>query len=164
MMSMVALSWIVHTGYLLWEPQQSTTNPNHTIATTQGQVQDTTKKTGTGEVIPDHSLIFPGIAAKVVMTHTEAAPGHDTGIIAATPGVAHNTHAPHIEITVTNATMTYHIDPTTDHPHTEVPQPTTPEIEVDPAHIPSANPPGEICTHHIHIPADHKATHTTRRT
>ena len=84
-MSMVILSWIVHTGYLLWEPQQSTTNPDHTKATTPGQVPDTTMKTGTGEVIAGHSHIFTDIAAQVIMTHIEAAAGHDTGIIATTP-------------------------------------------------------------------------------
>ena len=55
-------------------------------------------KTGTGEVIPGHNLIFTDIAAEVIMTHTEATPGHNIGIIAATPGVAHGAHIPHIEI------------------------------------------------------------------
>ena len=57
-MGMVTLSWIIHTGYLLQEPQQIITNPNLTEATTPDQVQGTTVKTGIGKVIPDHNLIF----------------------------------------------------------------------------------------------------------
>ena len=163
-MSMVTLSWIVHTGYLLWEPQQNTTNPDHTEAAMPGQVQDTTMKTGTGKVIPGHNHIFTDITAQVHMTHIEAAPGHNTGIIATTPEVAHNAHTPHTGITAINPAMTHHINPTADHPHTEVPQPTTHEIKVDPIHVHPTNPAREICTSHIHIPADHKANYTTRRT
>ena len=59
---MVTLSWIAHTGYLLWEPQQNITNPNPTEATMPDQVQSTTVKTETGELIPDHNLIFTDIA------------------------------------------------------------------------------------------------------
>ena len=59
----------------------------------------------------------------------------------------------HIEITAIDPTMTHHIDPTTDHPHTDVPQTITPEIKVDPTHVHSTNPPREIHTDHIHIPA-----------
>ena len=107
---------------------------------------------------------FTDIAAQVFMIHIKATPGHDTVITATTPEVAHDAHAPHTEITAIDPATTHHINSTADHPHTEVPQPTTPEIKVDPAHIHSTNPPGEICTGHIHIPADHKATHTTRGT
>ena len=57
-MSMATLLWIVHIGYLLWEPQQNITNPDLTEATPIDQVQDTIVKTGTGKVIPDHNLIF----------------------------------------------------------------------------------------------------------
>ena len=39
-MSMDTLYWIVHTGYLFWEPQQSTMNPNHTKTTMPGQQMD----------------------------------------------------------------------------------------------------------------------------
>ena len=163
-MNMVTLSWTAHTGYLLWKPQQNTTNPDCTEAAPPGQAQDTTVKTGTGRVIPDHNHIFTDIAAQVIMTHIEATPGHNTGIIATTPEVAHNAHAPHTEITAIDPAMAHHTNPTTDHPCIEVPQPTTPEIEVDPVHIHSTNPPGEIHTGHIHIPADHEANHTTRRT
>ena len=56
-MSMATLSWIVHIGFLLWEPQQNITNPDLTEATSIDQVPGTTMKTGTGEVIPDHNLI-----------------------------------------------------------------------------------------------------------
>ena len=60
--------------------------------------------------------------------------------------------------------MTHHTNSTTGHPHIEVPLPTTPKIKVDPFHTHHTNPPGEICTGHIHIPADHVANHTSRRT
>ena len=73
------------------------------------------------------------------MTHIEATPGHDTGIIATIPEVAHDANAPHTEITAINPAMTHHTDPTADHPHTEVSQPTTPEIEVDPVHVHPTN-------------------------
>ena len=84
-MSMATLSWIVHIGYLLQEPQQNITNPDLTEAAPIDQVQDTSLKTGTGEIIADHNLVFTDITAQVVMTHTEATQGHDIGIIAATP-------------------------------------------------------------------------------
>ena len=129
-----------------------------------GQVQDTTVKTGTGKVVPGHNHIFTDITAQVIMTHIQATPGHDTGITATTPEVAYDVHAPHIEIKAIDLAMTHHTNPTADHPHTEVPQPTTPEIEVDPIQICPTNPPGEICTGHTHIPADHEPNHTTRRT
>ena len=62
-MSTVTLSWIVHPGYLPQEPQQIITNPNLTETALPDQVQDTTMKTGTGEVIPGHNLIFTDITA-----------------------------------------------------------------------------------------------------
>ena len=163
-MSIVTLSWIVHTGYLLQEPQQNTTNPDHTEAILPGQVQDTTMKTGTDEVIPGHNHIFTDTAAQVIMTRIEAIPGSNTGIIATTPELAHDAHTPHTKITAINPAITHYTDPTTDHPHTEVPQSTTPDVKVDPIHAHPTNPPGDMCTGHIHIPADHKASHSTRRT
>ena len=62
-MSMVIWSWIVHKGYLLQEPQQNITNSDLTEATMSDQVQGNIVKKGTGEVIPDHNLIFTDIAA-----------------------------------------------------------------------------------------------------
>ena len=121
-------------------------------------------KIGTGEVIPDHSLIFTGIAAQVIMTHTEAIPGQNIGIIAATPGTAHNAHAPHIQITVIDPIVTHQTNLIADHPHIEVPQPTTPEIIADHIHIHCTNPQGEFCICHTHTPTDHEANCTTRRT
>ena len=53
--------------------------------------------------------------------------------------------------------MLHHTNPIADHLHLEVPQLTTPEIKVDHIHIHPTNPPGDICTGHIHIPADHEA-------
>ena len=98
------------------------------------------------------------------MIHTEAAHGHNTRINAATTGAAHNAHAPPIEVTAINLTVTHHIYHIADHPHIEVLQLTTPEIIVDHAHDHPTNLQGETCTGHIHIPADHKANHTSRRT
>ena len=91
-------------------------------------------KTGTGKVIPGHNLIFTGITAQVIMIHKGATPGHDIEIITATPGVAHNAHTLHMEITAINPTMTHHTDPTAHHPHIEVLQHTTSEIVVDHIH------------------------------
>ena len=113
---------------------------------------------GTGKVVPDNNLIFTDIAAQVFMTYTEATPGHNIGIIASTPEVA---DAPQTEITAIEPAMTHHTDPFAVHPHIEVPQPTTPEIKVDSVHVHPTNLPGEVC---IHIPADHEANHTSRRT
>ena len=94
-----------------------------------GQALDTVVKTGTGRVIPGHNHIFTDIATKVVMTHIEAAPGHDTQIIATTPGLTHNTRLPHTAVTVIDPAVTHHTDPITDHPHTEVPHHTTQRLK-----------------------------------
>ena len=72
--------------------------------------------------------------------------------------------APHTEITAIDPATNHHTDPTADHPHIEVPQPTTPEIKVDCIQVHPTDPTGEIHTSHIHIPADHEVNHTTRRT
>ena len=145
--------------YLLQEPQQNITNPDLTEATPLDQAQDTTMKTGTGEVVPDHNLIFTDITAQVIMVHAEAAPGHNIGIITATPGVVHDANIPCIEITVINPAMVHHTGLITDCACIEVPQLTTLEIIVDHVHIHPTNPQGEICICHIHTPADHKAKH-----
>ena len=92
-MNMVTLSWIVHTGYLLQEPQQNITNQILTEATMPDQVQGTTMKTGTGKAVPDHNPIFTDITAQAIIIHTEAAPGHDIEIIAATAGVTQCSHS-----------------------------------------------------------------------
>ena len=63
-MRTVILSWIAHTGYLLWEPQQSITNPDLTEATPLDQAQDITMKTETGEVILSHNLILQTLQLK----------------------------------------------------------------------------------------------------
>ena len=162
-MSMATLSWIVHIGYLLWEPQHNITNPDLTGVTPIDQVPDTTMKTGTGKVVPDHNLIFTDIEAQVIMTHTEATPGHNIQIIAATQGVVHDALTPDIGITVIEPAMTHHTDLIIDHPHIEVSQLTTPEITVDHIHIHPTNPQDKICIGHTCTPADHEANHTTRK-
>ena len=70
--------------------QQNTTNPDLTEAAPPGQVQYTTMKRGTGGAVPGHNHIFTDIAAQVTMTRIGVTPGHDTGIIATIPVVAHN--------------------------------------------------------------------------
>ena len=127
------------------------------------QVQDTTMTTGTSKVNPDHDLIFEDIAAQVIVIHTEAAQGHNTGINAATSGTAHNAHTPPIEVTAINLAVTHHINHITVHPHIEVLQLTTPEITVDLAHNHPTSIKCETHTNQVHIPADHKANHTSRR-
>ena len=143
-------------------PQQITTNPDLIEATMPDQVQGTTVKTGTGEAIPDHNLIFTDITASVFTIHTEANPGHEIGIIAATPGAAHNAHTPHIEVTAIDLTRTHHITLIAHQPHIEALQLATPEIIVN--HTPDlpTNPQGEIHTDQVHIPAHHEANHTSR--
>ena len=98
------------------------------------------------------------------MTHIETTPGHNIGIIATSPGVTHNAPVPHTGIIAIDPAMTHHIDPTTDHPCTEVPHHTTPEIEVDHIHIRPTKPQDKIHIGQTHIPADHETTHITRGT
>ena len=129
------------------------------------QGQGTTMKTGKGEANPDHYLIFTDIAAQVIAIHTEATQGHNIGIIAATTVVAHDAHALPIEVTTINLAMTHHIDCTTDHPHIEVLNLSTPEMTVGHAHNHPTDIQGETThTDQVHIPADNKANHTSRRT
>ena len=128
-----------------------------------GQAPITTVKTWTGEVVPDHNHIFTDTTAQVIMTHIEATPGHDTGIIATTPGVTHNAPIPHTGVIAIDPTVTHHINPTTDHQHREVSHHTTPEIAVDiPIH--PTTPQDEICIGHPLTPADHETNHITRGT
>ena len=125
------------------------------------QVQDTTMKTETGKADPDHNLIFEIIAAQVVMILKEATQGHNTGIDAAAIGAAHNDCTPPVEAKAINLTATCHINHIADNPHIEVLQLINPEIAVDPTHNHPTNLQGRT---HIHIPADHKENHTSRRT
>ena len=129
-----------------------------------GQALDTTMKTGTGTVVPGHNHIFTDITAPVIMTHIEAIPGHDIGMIATTPRVAHYTQVPHTGVIAINPTVTHHINPNADHKCTEVPHHTTPEIKVDHIHVHSTKPQEKICIGHTHTPAYHKANHITRGT
>ena len=140
------------------------TKPNLPDATMPDQVHDTNVKTGTGKVNPDHNLIFAEIAAQIIMIHTEAAQGHNIRIITATTGTAHNAHAAPIDITAIHFAMTHHINHISDHPHIQVLQLTTPEIAVGHTYNHPTILQGEICTGQVHIPADDKASHTSRRT
>ena len=66
--------------------------------------------------------------ALVNMIHTEAIPGHNTGIIATTPEAAHNAQAPHTGFIVIDPTMIHHIHQTKDHQHIEAHH-TTPSVK-----------------------------------
>ena len=143
-MNRVTLSWIVHTRYLLQEPQQLITNPPE--VTMPDQVQDTIMTKETGEANPDHNLIFKNITAQVVVIHTEAAQGHNTMIDAAAIGAVHDNCTPPIQGTAINLAMTCHIDHIADHPHIEVFQLTNPEIAVDHTHDHPTNLQGRTHT------------------
>ena len=97
------------------------------------------------------------------MIYIEAVPGHDTGIIATTPEVAHNTKVPHTGVIVINPAMIHHINHTADHQCTETHH-TTAETEGTCVHIHPTNPQDEIHIGHTHTPADCEANHITRRT
>ena len=71
---------------------------------------------------------------------------------------------PPIEATAINLTMTHHIDLIADHPHIEVLQHINPEITVGHTHDHPTNLQGRTHTDQVHIPADHKENHTSRRT
>ena len=104
------------------------------------------------------------ITAQVIVIHTEATQGHNTGINAATTGAAHDDHAPPIEPTAIDLTMSHHIHHITDHPHIENLQLTNPEITVDHTHNHPTDTQGRTNTDQVHIPADHEENHTSRRT
>ena len=118
-----------------------TTNPDCTEATVPGQVQDTTVKTGTGKVIPGHNHIY----RHGISSHHHSYRGHSSSW--------HGNNCNHPRRSSKCSCSTYrdyshqschntpHQPPPTDHSHTEVPQPTTPEIEVDPFQIHPTNPP-----------------------
>ena len=96
------------------------TNPNLPEPAMPVQVDNTTVKTGTGEVDPDHNLISADIKPQVAMIHTEATEGHIIGIITTTTGAAHSVHAPPMEGTAINLVTTHCIDLIADHPNIEV--------------------------------------------
>ena len=102
-------------------------HPNCTKATMPGQAPDTAVRTGIGKVIPGHSHISTDTTAQVIMIHTEIIPDHNIGIIATTPGVAHDAQVPHTGVTATDVAMMHRIDHTTDHTCTEAHHHTTPE-------------------------------------
>ena len=159
---MVTLSWIIHSRYLIQEPQQLTTNlPEVAI---EDQVQDTTVKTETGKANPNHSLIFKDITAQAITIHIEATLDCDTKIDAAIVGAAQDDHAPPIEATVIDLVATHHIDHITDHPHIEVLQLIKSEIGVGHIHDHPTNLQGRTHVDQVHTPADQEENHTPRRT
>ena len=138
--------------------------PKCTKTTIPGQAPDIAMKTGTGEVVPGHSHISTETAAQVTMIHIEVIPGHNIGIIATTPGVAHDAQVSHTGVIAINLAMTHHIHPTTHHLHTEDHHHTTPETEDNHFHIHPTNLQDKVDIGHTHTPIDHKANHITRRT
>ena len=117
------------------------------------------------QVKPNHVTISfsENITAQVIAIFTEAAQGHNTGIDAATIGAAHNDCIPPIEATTIDPAVTCHINHITDRSHIEVLQLINPEITVDHTHDHATNLQGRTNTDHIHIPADHEESHTSRR-
>ena len=110
-------------------------------------------KTGTDAAGLDLNPILADITAKVVMTPTEAVPGHITGITDGITGVVHYAHTQtltHIIITVTLLIA--------DHLHIEALQ-LTPEITADHTHNQPTNPPRKPRTALCHIQADHNVKH-----
>ena len=106
-------------------------------------------KTGTGEAALDLSHISTDIAAQVSITHIEAIPNHDIGIITTITEVAHDTKALHTGVTSINPAVTHHLDHTRDHQHTEAHH-TTQEIKVTCIHVHPTNPQDEIHIGHAH--------------
>ena len=94
-------------------------------------------KTGT-EVFPDLSHISTDIAVQVSITHIEAVPDHDIGIITTITEVAHDVQAPHTRVTPIASAVTHPIDHTTDLQCTEVHH-TTQEIRVTCIHAHHTN-------------------------
>ena len=124
----------------------------------QDQPHATIMKTDTDAISLDLNPILTDITAKVIMTPTEAIPGHTTGITDDITGVVHNAHIQ--PLTHIILTMTIHI---TDHLHIEALQ-LTPEITTDHALDQPTKPPRKPCTDLHHIPADHMTKHTPKGT
>ena len=129
-----------------------------------GQAPDTAVRTGTGKVIPGHSQVSTDTAAQVIMIHIEAIPDHNTGIIATTPEVAHNTQVLHTGVIAIDPAATHHINDTTDHLHTEAHHHTTSETKTTHIHIHPINPQDEIYIDHTLTPVEHEVNLITRRT
>ena len=107
-------------------------------------------KTDTDAADLDLNPILADITANVIMTPTEAIPGHTTRITDDITGVVHDAHTQTLIHTV--LTMTLHI---ADLPHIEAPQ-LTPEIAADHALNQPTNPPRKPHTTLHHIPVVHK--------
>ena len=110
-------------------------------------------KTDTDTVSLDLNPTLTNITAKVIITPTEAIPGHTTGITDDITGVVHNVHTQPLTHIV--LTMTLHI---ADHLHIEALQ-LPPEIAADHSLNQPTNPPRKPHTNLCHIPADHKTKH-----
>ena len=115
------------------------------------------------QIVPGENHISIDTTAQVIMIHIEVIPGHNIGIIATTPGVAHNAHVLHTGVIAINLALTHHINHTADHLHTETHHHPTPETDIAHIHTHLTNPQDEIHIVHTHTPVDHEANHITRR-
>ena len=132
---------------------QVTIDQKPIIATTPDLPPITIVKTGTDVVGLDHNPILTDTTAKVIMTPTEAIPGHTAGITDDITGVVHDPHTQ--PLTHIILTTTLHI---ADLLHIEAFQLTL-EIAADHALDQYTNPPGKAHTSPHHIPRNHKAKH-----
>ena len=98
--------------------------PTPSIA--QGELLDTITRTGAETADQGQSPVPADVVVTVIMTPTEAIPGHIIEKVDATIGVPHNAVAPLLIITV----MTHHIE---DHPHVGILQ-LIQKITADPNH------------------------------
>ena len=135
-----------------------TIDQNHIVAAKPDQPHATITKTGTDAVSLDLNPILTNITAEVIMTPTEAVPGHNTGITNDITGVVHDAHTQ--PLTHIILTMALHI---ADYLHIETLQ-LTPKITADHTLDQPTNPPRKPHTNLHHIPADHKAKHIPKGT
>ena len=161
-MSMVTLSWTVHTEYLLQELQWHTTN--HTKITMPDQVWGTTVKVETGEANPDHSPAFEDIAAQGIVICIETTLDCNTRIDAATTGAAHDDLPQPTEDTATDLAVTHCTSHIADHPNIEVLQVINPEIAVGLIHDHPTDLQGMNCVDQVDTPAGQEEGHIPRRT
>ena len=110
-------------------------------------------KTGTDAVSLDLNPNLTDITAKVIMTPTEAIPGHTTEIRDDITEAVHDSHTHPLAHIILTATL--HI---TDHLDIEALQ-LTPEIAADHTLNQHTNPPGKACINLHHIHGNHKAKH-----
>ena len=131
----------------------NTIDQNLAIAAAPDQPHATIMTTGIDAVSLDLNPNLTDITAKVIMTSTEAVPGHTTDITDDITEVVHDAHTH--PLTHIILTMTLHI---ADYLDIEALQ-LTPEITANHALDQHTNPSGKACTNLHHIYRNHKAKH-----